>query len=222
MPKPKKNDEQTTRVTFPLPGTNQCTAMVNTCNQQVATILANPDVTNHPEVKAAADAVSAQAKTVGKTMTDLGTARAGVVTLEETRDKGAVQLRRLHGNLVALVNLAAAGNKQAALAWGGKIASRTTMPASTDAPVNVTTRTTETLGSVEVQCKSERGVVCYLFQMGSDPAHPEGWAPPAIVGGCKHTVDGLTVGATVYFRAAIVRRGNVQGQWSDVTAITVR
>jgi hypothetical protein len=74
---------------------------------------------------------------------------------------------------------------------------------------------------VEAKCNPEKGIICYLVQMGTDPAHPEAWPQPAISSGCKHTFPGLTVGQKVYLRMAIVRRGGVQGKWSDVLEVTV-
>ena len=210
------------RVTLPLPATHQYAATIATCTQQVATVLANPDIANHPEVTTAANNVLAQATTMSQTVTALGNAHANVVTLEGKRGQEAVVLRFLHTNLEALLNVAAGGNKQAAVAWGGKLATRTITAATTAAPLDATAAPTKVVGAVLVKCKAERGVVCYLFQMGSDPAHPETWPQPAIVGGSKYTATGLTAGQKVYFRIAIVRRGNVQSAWSDVIAVTAR
>ena len=74
---------------------------------------------------------------------------------------------------------------------------------------------------MELGRKREGGVICYLVQLGTDPAHPEAWPAPVIAGGCKHTFTGLTPGQKVYLRIAIVRRGSVQGQWSVVMEVGV-
>jgi len=217
-----KKEDPAARLTLPLPGPNQSTALVNVVLQQVATVQGNPDLANHPEVATSANNVKAQATALGVTLNNLGMAHATVTTLGAQRDQEGITLRRLHTNLEALLNLAAAGDKKAALAWGGKIVSRTVSTASTDAPLNALAKALKTPGSVEAKCKAEKGVICYLFQMGTDPAHPETWPAPKIVGGSKYTVSGLTTGQKVYFRIAIVRRGDVQGQWSDVLEVTVR
>ena len=47
------------------------------------------------------------------------------------------------------------------------------------------------------------------------------WPQPKIAGGSKLVVAGLTPGQKVYFRIAIVRRGDVVGQWSDMLEVTV-
>ena len=181
----------------------------------------NPDIANHPEVAAAATAVSTQAQTLGKTVSDLGVARTTAKTLETKRGHDALMLRLVHANLEALLNIAAGGNKQAALAWGGKIVSRTTVAVSTDGPTNPGVSSTVP-GSVTGKCKAENGVICYLFQIGSDPQNLQAWPVPAISGGCKHTFTGLTSGQKAYLRIAVVRRGGVQGPWSDVLTVTVR
>ena len=76
-------------------------------------------------------------------------------------------------------------------------------------------------GAVEVKCKAEKGVICYLVQMGTDPAHPEAWSQPFISGGCKHTFEGLTAGQKVYVRIAVVRYAGGQGAWSEMLPVTV-
>jgi hypothetical protein len=220
--KPKKKIVPAARLVLPLPGATQPVAMINTCNQQVATIEANPDIVNHPEVKAAANAVLTQAQTVGKTISDLGNARSLVTALETKRAEDVHQLRLLHSGLESTLNVAAKGDKAAATAWGGKLLSRTALPASTDAPVNPIATPTATMGTVLVKCKAERGATCYLMQTGTDPTHPEAWPAPVVASGAKHLFPGLTVGQKAYFRIAIVRRGSVQGQWSGVLEVVVR
>ncbi len=221
MPTKKKPDAEVT-LTLPLPGMNHLGAMATTALNQVAVILANPDIAGHPEVATAANNVKAQATTLSTTMTSLGAAHVSLSTLGTQRDQEAVVLRRLHGNLETLLNLAAAGDPKAVAAWGGKVASRTPTPASTDPPINAIAKATKTSGTVEAKCKAEKGVVCYLFAMGSDPLHPEQWPAPKVSGKCRFLVSGLTVGQKAYFRIALIRRGDVQGQWSDVLEVTVR
>jgi hypothetical protein len=220
--KNKKKEDPAARMTLPLPGSKQYAATAKAVDQQVATIEANPDLANHADVQAAVAGVKAQNAKVNKVVTDLGTAHAAVSTLETQRGQESLMLRLLHTNLEALLNITSAGNKQAALAWGGKIVSRTTLPASTDAPIDASAATGTTPGTVLAKCKAERGVICYLVQVGTDPANPQAWPAPTIAGGARHILSGLTTGQKVYVRMAIVRRGGVQGQWSGVLEAIVR
>jgi hypothetical protein len=71
-------------------------------------------------------------------------------------------------------------------------------------------------------CKPEDGAVCYLFQHGTDPAHPETWPAPIMSPGSTFVLSNLPVGQIVCVRIAVVRRGSVQGQWSSVLQVTVR
>src|SRR5262249_38492607 len=140
--------------------------------------------------------------------------------LRTKRGNDVLLLRLLHANMESLVNVAAGGNKAKAATWGGKIVSRTTYASSTDAPVDAVAKAKGD-GAAEAKCQPEEGVICYLMQMGTDPAHPEAWPQPFISGGCKHTFQGLPVGQKVYLRIAIVRTGGVQGKWSDMLEVTV-
>jgi hypothetical protein len=216
-----KKPDPAARITLPLPGNNQPKLVVDASEKQVATVLANPDVANHPDVAAAANAVQAQAKVVDDTMVSLGNALATVASLREKRYTALLLLRILHTNLESLINVAAGGDLQKATAYGGKPVTRTVYPVSTDPPVDSVAKSAKS-ATVEARCNKERGVVCYLFQMGADPAHPETWPPPAMSGGSTHTFTGLTSGQKVYVRLAIVRRNGGLGQWSNVIEVVVK
>jgi hypothetical protein len=216
----KKKKDAAARVTYPLPTNSQPKAMATTAEEQATTVLSNPDIANHPDVAAAANNVKAQAKTVSDTVGEIGTEEAVINGLRAKRDGGVLLLRLYHANMESLVNVATAGDKTKAATWGGKIVARTIFPASTDAPVDAVARAKGD-GAVEAKCKAENGVICYLMQMGTDPAHPEAWPQPFISGGSKHTFEGLTVGQKVYLRIAIVRTGGVQGNWSEMLPVTV-
>jgi len=215
-----KKEDASARVTYPLPTNSQPKSLVTACDEYATTVLANPDIANHPEVAAAANAVKAQAKSVGDNVGDIATEEAVLTGLRAKRTAGALLLRLTHANMESLVNLAVAGDKTKAATWGGKIASRTFFATTTDAPAEAMA-TAKGNAAVEARCKAEKGVICYLMQMGTDPAHAEAWPQPFISGGCKHTFEGLTVGQKVYLRIAIVRTGGVQGKWSDMLEVTV-
>jgi hypothetical protein len=215
-------NDATARARLELDGPTEFNAMVATCKHQVATIKQCADYPNQPGVQAAAKIVDDDAEELDKTLTALANARALVSTLETKRDGQVVVLRRDHDALETSVNVASKGQKEAILAWGGKVATRNPPPPSTDPPVNPTVKTTETLGTVVAQCKADKAAVCYLFQRGSDPGNPDAWPPHVIETKTRHVVAGLTIGQKVYFRIAVVRRGTGQGQWSGVMEITVR
>jgi hypothetical protein len=218
----KKKLDPHARLILPLPSSSTPTALVNLCLQQVTSVLACADITNHPEVKAAANVVQTKAQTVSQSVTNLANARNTVSSLEQTRDQGVVELRTVHANLESLLNIASAGNAALVVAWGGKVASRANTQVSTDPPVTPTATATSTMGTVLVRCKPEYGAVCYLIQTGADPTHPEAWPAPVIASGSRRAFPNLTVGQKAYFRIAIVRRGGVQGQWSQVLEALVR
>ena len=157
---------------------------------------------------------------MGGTITTIANTEATLTGLRGTRDSGILTLRLLHANMESLVNVAIAGDKTQAANWGGTLVTRTSYAATADPPLN-TAATALGGGAVEAKCKAERGVVCFLMQIGTDPAHPEAWAPPTISRGCKHTFSGLAAGTKVYARIAVVRTGNVQSTWSDVVGATV-
>ncbi len=88
--------------------------------------------------------------------------------------------------------------------------------------MNPALKLTKTLGTVVATCKADRAAVCYLFQQGADPAHPEIWAAPVIESKARHAMPGFTIGQKAYCRISIVRRGTGQGEWSGVMDVTVR
>jgi hypothetical protein len=216
----KKKPSGSARIVYTLPPDNQAKKVVADAEQQADTVLANPDIANHPEVSTAANAVKAQAQTVDTTLGSIANKETELTGLRGQRVSGLLALRLVHGTMTSAVNVAAGGDKAQAATWGGKIATRTTFAATTDAPQKPTAMALGG-GSVEAKCTREEGVICYLFQIGTDPAHLEAWPPPVIAGGCKHTFAGLTPGQKVYVRIAIVRRGGVQGKWSIVMEVGV-
>lgn len=120
------------------------------------------------------------------------------------------------------LNLVSQGDQAVALAWTGAVKQRTRTPPTTDPPVNTMVKPVPKVsGEVQASCKADSKTKCYMFQMGTDPAHPEAWPAPVMVGGCKYRVPGQTVGQKLYFRIAVFR-SNGQGQWSDIVSVTVK
>jgi hypothetical protein len=220
MNEDKKADNS--RLTLPFGAAHQYGVMVNACKQQVATIQKCADYPTEPEVQTRALATLAGADALAQTVVDLGAARLLVSTLEGQREQQAVALRSHHAALVGTLNVACKGKVANIKAWGGDVASRTVLPASTDPPINPGVTTTATTGSVLAKCRADRGAIGYLFQHGGDPANPDAWPKAELVATSKLTVTGLPVGQKVYFRIAVVRRRGGQGQWSGVMEVTVR
>ena len=196
--------------------------MVALYGEQVAKIKAAPGYGTQPAVQTACDAVTAGATALGGTLTALAKNRADGKVLEDTRDQQGIALQVQHDHLETTLNTLCAGDPQQVLAWTGEVATRVTLVASSDPPLNAVVESGAEAGTVVARCKADPTAICYLFQQGSDPAHPETWPQPVIEGGAKHTVTGLAIGTKVYFRIAVQRRGTGLGPWSDVLAITVR
>jgi hypothetical protein len=216
-----KKPDPAARITLPLPGNSNPKLVADACDKQATTVLANPDVANHLDVAAAANAVQAQAKVLDDTMVSVENTLATLASLRQKRFAALLLLRILHTNLESLINVAAGGNLQKATAYGGKPVTRTVLAESTDPPVDPTAKSVKS-ATVAARCDKERGVLCYLFQMGGDPAHPETWPAPAMSGSSAHTFTGLTSGQKVYVRIAIVRHRGGQGEWSSVIEVVVK
>jgi hypothetical protein len=125
-----------------------------------------------------------------------------------------------HDGLETAIDAASAGQKQAITSWGADVATRTEHPESSDAPLGLTARSSK--GIVTTKVKPDPTALVYLFQTGTDPAHPETWPTPVYESASKHAFEGLPLGQHLYFRAAVIRRGTGQGQWSDIVECTVR
>jgi hypothetical protein len=173
-------------------------------------------------VQAAATLVLADATALDKTLGDLANALALVASLEKQRNQQVGTLKQHHDTLEAQLNIASQGQAKALTAWGAKVATRTTLVASTDPPVNAAMKTTDTAGSIVMKCKADPSAVSYAYQTGPTQANPDTWPAPVIRGESNYTLTGLTVGQKLYGRIAVVRRGTGQGQWSSILEVTVR
>jgi len=214
------------KVQLPFPATATCTIIMNTCNAQSAVIKKCPAYTSTPAVQTAVTDMDTEVTNLGTLNTQITTTRALLTTLEGKRDTQIVVVRLKHDGVETALNTASNGDPMAAAAWTGKTKSRAKpapVSTNTDPPLNPALRNVKKhSGMVEAACTKETGVVCYAFQQGTDPLHPENWAPPVMVKGNVHKVANLPIGQVVCFRVAIVRRGSVQSQWSPVLQIQVR
>jgi hypothetical protein len=211
----------TSKFKLPLRAKTKPSSMLKICDEHAGTVAECEDFPNQPVVQAACGALKKRIGKAAKTLTDLVNHDAARVVLEGARDQEFLLLRIDHNALVASINTAAAGDKQAGLAWGAKLVTLTTLPPSSDPPVNPRLGKTKLSGEVVARCTSDKAAICYLFQSGPDPLNPDAWPAPVIEGGVKHVYSGLAVGTKIYVRIAIQRRGTGQGAWSHVMAIVV-
>jgi hypothetical protein len=197
--------------------------MVVTAKTQVAAAQKNPAIGSKPAISASVDQVQADAVDLETKLAAWRNALKLAKALEGDVAESALTLVRDHGALEAILNQDCAGDEQAMLKWGAKKTTRTPATPTTAAPTNVRAGASKKdQGAVVARCKAESNVICYLFQMGSDPTSPQSWPAPEIEGAASHEVSGLTSGQKVYFRVAIVRRGTGQGLWSDIVGVTVK
>jgi hypothetical protein len=210
------------RCTYPMEGVPRYEEMVATCDKQVAAVKACPDFQTQLDVQACITNVSLRADDLRATIIAFGKAKALLASLETQIEQQGLALVRSHDVLESTVNDVCHGDAALVTKWGGTIATQKPAEPSTDAPANVRVKTTEDPGKVACRCDADERALIYLFQMGSDAANPDAWPAPAMVGGARHTVSGLTFGAKVYFRVAVVRRGTGQGAWSDIVGVTVK
>ncbi len=220
------NSTEPVKVELPLAAAAGPKTIVNTCTAQSGVIKQCPAyAATLPVETAVADmdtAVAALQGTVSKM--DLLHAQLAALVTTRTTQLAAVHLK--HDAVETALNTASNGDPAAAQAWVGKTKSRA-LPApvstATNPPENPAIAVVKSShGSVKASCTPEAGAVCYLFQQGGDPAHPETWPAPTISSGHTFKAHNQPIGQVVYLRIAIVRRGSVQSQWSPVLQIVAR
>jgi hypothetical protein len=212
----------TAQVSLPLPAPYLHALLVSTIRKQVATVQQCTAYSTQTTVQTACTNLLTGTTTLDGTLTAHGTATALVLTLAGQRDNEVADVLRLHSGLVTALNLASNGDQATALAWTGSIKQRVRTPPTTDPPASpAAVPVNKASGEVQASCAADRKAKCYIFQMGTDPAHPEAWAAPVMVPGCKYRLPGQTIGQKLYFRIAVFR-SNGQGQWSDMVSVTVK
>jgi hypothetical protein len=205
-----------------LPIEQQTNKIVDSVNEELATIEANPDLANHPNLQAAVATLKTSNGNLAQTVENLGKTDDQARALRVKRDAQVGEVKRDHDAVVAQINQVCAGDKTAMATYGGTPRTRKAAAPSTEAPTKFGATNGKVEGDVDAACKAEKNAVCYLFQCGTDPAHPESWPPPVISPGCKHTFHDQAPGTKLYVRAAIQRRRTGQGKWSDIVAVTAR
>ena len=214
------------KVHLPFPSSAKPKDLVSTCTAQSGTIKQCPLYTSTPAVQTVVTDMDTAVSNLGVTLGKIDVVHAQLSTLETTRDTQIVTVRLKHDAVESALNVSSNGDPQVAEAWVGKTKTRAKpveVTASTDPPENPALAVIKSRsGAVKASCKIEPGAVCYLFQRGTDPAHPETWPSPVFSTGNTFTLSNLPVGQTVYLRIAVVRRGSVQGQWSAILQVVVR
>jgi hypothetical protein len=219
--------ETVVKVDLPLPASATAKTVVATCTSQSSVIKQCPLYASTPAVQAAVADMDTAVAALQGTVTKEDQLRAERGTLEGTRITQVASVRLKHDALQAALNTASNNDPQTAQAWVGKVKSRskrvTAASTITTPPEGTALRSIKrTPGAVEASCTAEAGAVCYLFQQGTDPQHPETWPAPVMVNGRTHKFENLPIGQVLCVRIAIVRRGSVQSQWSPILQITVR
>jgi hypothetical protein len=213
-------------VFLPLPASANAETIVTTCTSQSAVIKDCERYPNTPAVQAAVSEMDTAVADLQGDLTKLDKLHAEILVVEASRDQKGLTVRIKHGAVETALNTDANGDPEVAKKWVGKTKTRAKPVApstTTTPPENPTLRNIKRRpGSVEASCTPEPGATCYMFQMGTDPLHPETWPSPAMVTGHTHKMDNLPLGQVMCCRIAVVRRGSVQSQWSPVLQITVR
>jgi hypothetical protein len=217
---------EASQVALPFTTKAPCTTIINTCTEQSALIKKAPLYATTPAVQAVVTDMDTAVATLSGTQGQIVQILAQLRTLERTRGSQIVVVQLKHNAVVTALDTASNNDPEVAAAWVGKTKSRAKplpVSTSTNPPENPAVRNVKAHpGMVEVSCAKEDSVVCYAFQQGTDPLHPETWPAPAMVKGHTFKVGNLPIGQILCFRVSIVRRGSVQSQWSAVMPITIR
>jgi hypothetical protein len=222
-----KTIETVVKVDLPLPASATPKTMITTCTSQSSIIKQCPLYGTTPAVESAVVDLDTAVAALQVTLTKEDQTRAELKVLEGTRNTQVATVRLKHDGVESALNTASNNDPQTAQSWVGKVKSRAkkvVAASTTTAPPEGTALRSikRTPGAVEASCTAEAGPVCYLFQQGTDPLHPETWPAPVMVKGHTHKFENLPLGQVLCVRIAIVRRGSVQSQWSPILQITVR
>jgi hypothetical protein len=213
-------------VKLPLAADATCATIISTCTNQSSIIKKCPAYTTTPAVEAVVIDMDASVAVLQGTEAQYVQTKALLATLDGQRQSEAVTVRLKHGAVESALNTAANNDPVAAKAWVGETKSRAKpvpVTTSTLAPENPALRTIKSRpGTVEASCAEEQGAVGYVFQTGSDPNHPDAWAPGSTTRGHTFKMSNLPIGQIVYVRIAVIRRGSIQSQWTPIIQIQVR
>jgi hypothetical protein len=217
---------QSVSVFLPLPASDKPETVVTTCTSQSAVLKDSPRYPNAPTVQTAVADMDTAVTDLQGDLTKIAKLHAELAVAEKSRDEKTLTVRIKHAAVATAVTTDANGDPEAAKKWVGKVKDRAKpvpITTTTTSPENPALRNIKRRpGAVEASCTPEPGATCYMFQMGTDPLHPETWPSPVTVTGHTHKLENQPMGQVLCCRIAVVRRGGVQSQWSPVMQITVR
>jgi hypothetical protein len=214
------------KVDLPLPASANAATAVSIWTTQSATIKQAPGYSAATAVQTVVVDLDTAVTALGASVLKVTEIHAQLTTAEGVRDNQLVTVRLKHQAVETALNSASNGDPAAAEAWTGKAktrAKRVESNPSTSPPTNPALAVVKAhSGTVKASCAEEKGVVCYVFQQGTDPANPQNWPAPTMMKGHTFTVHNMPVGSTLCCRIAVMRKGSGQGQWSPVLQVTVR
>jgi hypothetical protein len=213
------------KVALPLAATANAQKVITTCQNQASIIQQCPAYATTPTVQAAVTDMNTAVTNLQTTEGKIETLVAELGGLRTTRTQQIGIVRIKHENVESAINTASNGDPVAAQAWVGKTKERAKPAAitqNTAPPTGASLRAVKRHnGTVKGRCNPEPSAEGYLFQTGSDPLNPQNWPAPAFSKGHTFTLANQTIGQTVNMRIAIVRRGSVQSQWTQVLQVVV-
>jgi len=214
------------KVQLPLPVAASPRSAVQLWVNQSAIIKKAPGYSAAPAVQAAVTDCDAAAASLQTTVSDIDQLRVQLQGLEKTRSVQLGTLHIKHDAVSTACTVASNNDPTAAKLWTGQTSERVkapTLPVGTAAPLDPKLNCIKSRsGSVKGSCLKDPEAIGYLFQYGTDPNHPESWAPPTQMRGHTFTLRNLPVGQVLCMRIAVLRRGSVQGAWSIILQVTVR
>jgi hypothetical protein len=213
------------KVSLPLSANANCSTIISTCTNQSAIIKKCAAYSTTAPVQASVTDMDAAVALLQGTDSQLTQAKILVSTLERTRKTQIATVLLKHTSVESSLNTASNGDPVAASAWMGDTKERAKplpVGATNGPPAGAVVRSVKKHpGMVEASCAPEQSVVGYAFQMGTDPTNLPSWPAQVVTRGHTYKVGNLPIGQTVYLRIAIVRRGSIQSQWSQVLQIVV-
>jgi hypothetical protein len=214
------------KVQLPFPAVATPEAAVQLWVNQSAIIKKAPGYSAAPAVHAAVTDCDAAAAALQTTVSDIDQLRVQLQGLEKTRSVQLGTPHIKHDAVSTACTVASNNDPQAAKLWTGQTAERVkpqTLPVGTAGPVDPKLNCIKSRsGSVKGSCLADPDAIGYLFQYGTDPNHPETWAPPTQMRGHTCTLRNMPLGQVLCMRIAVLRRGSVQGAWSIILQVTVR
>ena len=192
--------------------------MVKVAHQVSEVVKAHPEFTNRPDVQQAVTAWVGSADTVDQSAQEIKALRLALKAKLANEIKARAALKRGTKKILAVIDEAAAGSAAAIKSWGFDVSTRTSVPATHEAPTGLRALYTKELVLV-VKWDAVRGSRGYLVQMTD--ATGQGFGSPIPCPKAMFLPTGLTPGQKVTFRVAVQRKNGLSA-YSDELAVTVR